>query len=95
MNAACRTRTQPATYATVSYTHLDVYKRQDLDHAGFTQLVADSIHERIPATERNDAALHGLLERLDYLPASADDAASMAALAAKVDALRNGDVLYH
>lgn len=69
--------------------------RSDLDHAGFTQLVADSIHERIPATERNDAALHGLLERLDYLPASADDAASMAALAAKVDALRNGDVLYH
>ena len=69
--------------------------RSDLDREGFTQLVADSIHGRIPAAERNDTALRGLLERLDYCAASADDDASMAALAAKVDTLRNGDVLYH
>ena len=69
--------------------------RSDLDREGFTQLVADSIRDRIPATEHNEAALRGLLERLDYCAASADDDASMAALATRVNTLRNGDVLYH
>lgn len=69
--------------------------RSELDREGFAKLVADSIHERIPAAERNDDALRGLIERLDYCPASADDAASMQALAGRVEALRNGDVLYH
>ena len=39
--------------------------------------------------------LRGLLDRLDYAAASVDDEASMAALAVKVEALRDGDVLYH
>ncbi|TCT25876.1 glucose-6-phosphate 1-dehydrogenase [Thermomonas haemolytica] len=69
--------------------------RSELDREGFAQLVADSIQQRIPAHERSEEALRGLLERLDYLPASADDDASMAALAARVQALRAGDVLYH
>ncbi|MFN3310374.1 MAG: glucose-6-phosphate dehydrogenase [Thermomonas sp.] len=69
--------------------------RSELDREGFAQLVADSIEQRIPAHERSKDALRGLLERLDYLPASADDDASMAALAARVQALRTGDVLYH
>lgn len=69
--------------------------RSELDRDGFSQLVADSIAERIPAAERSDDALRGLLERLDYCAAGADDPASMQALAARVDALRNGDVLYH
>ena len=69
--------------------------RSELDAEGFARLVADSIAERVPAVERNDEALRGLLERLDYCAASADDDASMQALAGKVAALRHGDVLYH
>jgi glucose-6-phosphate 1-dehydrogenase len=69
--------------------------RSELDRDGFAALVADSIAERIPTAERNDDALRGLLERLDYCAASADDGPSMQTLAGKVDALRNGDVLYH
>ena len=69
--------------------------RSELDREGFANLVAASIAERIPAAERSDEALRGLLERLDYVAAGADDAASMQALAGRVDALRNGDVLYH
>lgn len=69
--------------------------RSELDREAFANLVSASIAERIPAAERNDAALRGLLDRLDYAAASVDDDASMAALAAKVQALRDGDVLYH
>ena len=69
--------------------------RSELDREGFANLVSASIAERIPAAERNDAALRGVLDRLDYAAASVDDDASMAALAAKVQALRDGDVLYH
>ena len=69
--------------------------RSELDRDGFARLVADSIAERIPSAERNDDALRGLLERLDYCAAGADDTASMQALAARVETLRNGDVLYH
>ncbi|HWS78028.1 MAG TPA: glucose-6-phosphate dehydrogenase [Thermomonas sp.] len=69
--------------------------RSELDREGFAHQVAAAIEERIPAAERNDAALRGLLERLDYVAASVDDDASMQSLAAKVGALRNGDVLYH
>ncbi|WP_028838790.1 glucose-6-phosphate dehydrogenase [Thermomonas fusca] len=69
--------------------------RSGLDREGFSNLVAASIAERIPAAERSDEALRGLLERLDYCAAGADDDASMQALAGRVDALRNGDVLYH
>ena len=69
--------------------------RSELDREGFADLVATSIAERVPAAERSEEALRGLLERLDYCAASADDATSMQALAGRVEALRNGDVLYH
>ncbi len=70
--------------------------RSELTREGFAKLVTAAIDERIPASERNDAALRGLLERLDYVPAQVDSSTSMAALAAKVAELRNGgDVLYH
>ena len=70
--------------------------RSELDREGFANLVSAAIGERIPSTERNDAALRGLLARLDYGAASVDDDASMQRLAAKVGELRNsGDVLYH
>ena len=69
--------------------------RSELDREGFANLVSTSIAERIPGAERNDAALRGLLDRLDYAAASVDDDASMAALAARVESLRDGDVLYH
>ena len=69
--------------------------RSELSREGFAELVANTIHERIPAAERNDTALRGLLDRLDYTAASVDDDASMQKLAAKVAELRKGDVLYH
>ena len=69
--------------------------RSGLDREAFANLLAATIAERVPAAERNDAALHGLVERLDYVAASVDDDASMQALADKVGELRNGDVLYH
>jgi glucose-6-phosphate 1-dehydrogenase len=69
--------------------------RSELDREAFANFVSSAIAERVPAAERNDAALRGLVERLDYAAASVDDDASMQALAAKVSELRNGDVLYH
>ena len=69
--------------------------RSALDREGFANLVEAAIHQRIAAGERNDAAIRGLLDRLDYQAASADDDSSMATLAAKVTTLRDGDVLYH
>ena len=70
--------------------------RSELDREGFSTLVANTINQRIPAAERNDAALRALLARLDYGAASVDDDASMQRLAVKVGELRNGgDVLYH
>ncbi|MDI1253700.1 glucose-6-phosphate dehydrogenase [Thermomonas sp.] len=69
--------------------------RSELDREAFAGQVANAIAERVPAAERNDAAVRGLLDRLDYCPASVNDDASMATLAERVNALRNGDVLYH
>ena len=65
--------------------------RSELDREGFANLVSASIGERIPAAERDDAALRGLLERLDYAAASVDDEL----VAEGADALREetcGDV---
>ncbi len=69
--------------------------RSALDREGFARAVEAAIAERIPAPEHNDAALRGLLERLDYCAASVDDDASMSTLAERVNTLRDGDVLYH
>ncbi len=69
--------------------------RSALDEAGFRELVAQSIERAVPAAERDDAAVRGLLDRLAYQPASTDDAAAMDALALRVAALRSGDVVFH
>ncbi|MBV2209362.1 MAG: glucose-6-phosphate dehydrogenase [Thermomonas sp.] len=69
--------------------------RSELSREAFAQMVADSIHERIPAAECNDEALRGLIERLDFFSASADNDVSMKALADKITNSRNGDALYH
>ena len=69
--------------------------RSELNREAFAASVADAIGKRIPDAERNDSALQELLDRLDYVPAGADDDASMQQLAARVAELRDGDVLYH
>ncbi|MEB2314783.1 MAG: glucose-6-phosphate dehydrogenase [Xanthomonadaceae bacterium] len=65
--------------------------RSELDREGFINLVTASLKD----VRNDDAALRGLIERLDYRAAGIDDAASMQALAEAITALRSGDVLYH
>ncbi|SHE85128.1 glucose-6-phosphate dehydrogenase [Thermomonas hydrothermalis] len=69
--------------------------RTEMTRDSFLQLAAESIHARDPGARPDDAALQGLLQRIDYLPAGTDDAGSMQALAAQIQRLRRGDVLYH
>ncbi len=70
--------------------------RSELDVAGFRQLVAESVGQRVPATEQSAEALAGLLERIDYFPAAVDDAAAMRKLTARVHELRGkADVVFH
>ncbi|MGN6153950.1 MAG: glucose-6-phosphate dehydrogenase [Lysobacteraceae bacterium] len=69
--------------------------RSALDDDAFRAAVTKSIETFVPATQRDAATLEKLLARVHYQPASLDDDASMAALAERVKALRNGDVLYH
>jgi glucose-6-phosphate 1-dehydrogenase len=69
--------------------------RSELDRDAFAGEVGRALAARIPAGERDEDAVRGLLERLDYCPASVEDEASMAALARRVESLRDGDVLYH
>ncbi len=70
--------------------------RSPMDAEGFRANVAASVSTAIAAGEVNDEALDRLLARCDYLPASVDDAAALAALAARIAATRgDGDVLVH
>jgi glucose-6-phosphate 1-dehydrogenase len=69
--------------------------RSALDDAGFRDFVAASIAKFVPAAQQKDATLQRLLARVQYQPASLDDAQSMHALAERIKSLRNGDVLYH
>ncbi len=69
--------------------------RSDLDQAGFRQLVADSIEQRVPKSERDEAALRSLLARIDYQSAGLDNDDQLAALAQTIHARRDGDVVYH
>ena len=61
--------------------------RSELDREGFINLVTASLKD----VRNDDAALRGLIERLDYRAAGIDDAASMQALAEAITALRSGD----
>jgi glucose-6-phosphate 1-dehydrogenase len=70
--------------------------RSELDDEGFRSSVADAIERFVPAGERDDAVLRGLLSRMHYVPATLGDDASFAGLAARMGELRgDGDVVYH
>ncbi len=69
--------------------------RSELDREAFAQLVTESIYQQIAKNECDAAALQGLIDRLDFCPASVDNPASMQGLAERISSLRNGDVLYH
>ena len=69
--------------------------RSELDAQGFRDSVAATIENRVAASERDEASLRALLERLDYCAAGVDDEASMNTLADTIAAARNGDVVYH
>jgi glucose-6-phosphate 1-dehydrogenase len=70
--------------------------RSTMDREGFRTHVGEAIGKAIAAGECNDAALERLLDRCDYQSASVDDPAALAALAARIAALRgDGDTLVH
>ncbi len=69
--------------------------RAALDDAGFRDLVARAIAQRIPTTALEQASMDALLQRLAFQPAAIDDDDAMAALTARIAALRSGDVVYH
>ena len=69
--------------------------RSSLDDAGFRAAVAAALERFVPAEQRDAAAVASLLDRVHYQPASLDDEASVASLAARIASLRTGDVLYH
>ncbi len=70
--------------------------RSALDADAFRGDVAQAIERFVPAGEREDADVRGLLERIDYVPATLGDDGSLERLAARVGELRaGGDVVYH
>jgi len=70
--------------------------RSEIDAASFRDATAQAIERFMPVADRDEAALRGLLDRLDYVPAALGDAASFGRLAERVRALRGGgDVVYH
>jgi glucose-6-phosphate 1-dehydrogenase len=58
----------------------------------FRHTVAETLARRAPG---NEAAARSLLERIEYQPAALGDGAAMSALAARIAAMRSGDVVYH
>ena len=69
--------------------------RSELDREAFRAQVAEAIARQTPATDRSEDSVRRLLARVDYLPVDLADGASMAALAERIAALRDGDVLFH
>ncbi|GAB2503986.1 glucose-6-phosphate dehydrogenase [Lysobacter humi (ex Lee et al. 2017)] len=70
--------------------------RSELDREGFRASVAQAIERFVPGGERDDGELRGLLERVEYVPATLGDADSFARLGDAVRTLRDGgDVVYH
>lgn len=66
------------------------------DAAGFRAQIEGAVTRAVAVGECNKAALERLLARCDYLPASVDDPVALAAVAARIDALRGDrDVLVH
>jgi glucose-6-phosphate 1-dehydrogenase len=69
--------------------------RSELDDQAFRSQVAEAVQRYVPEGDRDADSLCSLLERIDFQPASVDDPDAMAALAARIHALRDGDVLCH
>ncbi len=70
--------------------------RSALDDTAFRAQVAEAVRRTIAPGELNDAALERLLARCHYQAAAIDDAAALAAVAARIMALRgDGDTLVH
>ncbi len=69
--------------------------RSELDDAGFRAQVSASIEQRVALTERDAASIQTMLERVSYRAAALDDDAALAVLAAQVQAMRTGDVVFH
>ncbi|TBR14591.1 MAG: glucose-6-phosphate dehydrogenase [Lysobacter sp.] len=70
--------------------------RSGFDTAGFRESVAASIERFVPAAERDEREVRGLLERIDYVPAVLGDEASFTRLGDAVrEARSGGDVVYH
>ena len=69
--------------------------RSGHDDAGFRALVAGAVRAGVAADEMDEAALEALLARIDYHPASLDDADGLRGLGEAIAARRQGDVVYH
>ena len=69
--------------------------RSGLDADGFREQVAAAVERHTPAAERSESSVRALLERLAYQPADVAEEASMATLAERIRALRDGEMLYH
>jgi len=70
--------------------------RDAIAPVAFRALARASIVERIFAADRDEVALHGLLERIDYHGCAIDDAAAVTGLAGRIAALRGSDdIVFH
>jgi glucose-6-phosphate 1-dehydrogenase len=69
--------------------------RSALDDAEFRAQVAASITQRVALAERDETSIQSLLARVSYRAAALDDDVALAALAAQVQAMRRGDVVFH
>ena len=69
--------------------------RSQMQVEEFRRLVAESVEQRVTAQDRDAASLQGLLQRIDFLSTSIDDATAMRALAQRATELRSGDIVCH
>ena len=69
--------------------------RSEMDEAAFRDSVAAAIERQVPAAERDETCMRSLLERLHYQQAALDDGDALDALGARLQEMRNGDVVYH
>ncbi|MDQ3289339.1 MAG: glucose-6-phosphate dehydrogenase [Pseudomonadota bacterium] len=69
--------------------------RSPLDSEGFRDVVARVITRQVPASERDDASLAALLQRIEYHPAAVDDPQSLQRLSEHIHTMRQGDIVYH
>ena len=69
--------------------------RSELDVAAFRTLVEQAIIRHVPAAERDESTLRALLDRCDYHAAALGEPESLRKLGEHIQAVRNGDVVYH